>query len=69
MGGTDIFTSVLEVRKLKLRGVLGLEYRSDAQTSILPLLLRAPRQSQMFTWTEEPGRLQTICGVARVGHD
>lgn len=29
MGGTDIFTSVLEVRKLKLRGVLGLEYRSE----------------------------------------
>lgn len=29
MGGTDIiFTSVLEVRKLKLRGVLGLESRS-----------------------------------------
>lgn len=30
MGGTDIvFTSVLEVRKQKLRGVLGLESRSE----------------------------------------
>ena len=42
MGGTDIvLTSVLEVRKLKLRGVLGLESRSE--------ILR-PGSSPLLPW-------------------
>ena len=64
MGGTDIiFTSVLEVRKLKLRGVLGLESRSEilrpGSSPLLPLGLAMEGLSVPVRFTQLPVRYFT----------